>query len=526
MSSLAAETSHQQAVIYARVSGAKQVTGGDGLNSQISVCREYAEFKHYEVVEVFTDDLTGAAQKRPGMDAMLGYLRKHRHQDMVVIIDDITRLARDMAAHLKLRTDIAEAGGMLQSPSIEFSDDPDSVLVENMLASVSQHKRQKNAVQTKNRMRGRTLNGYWVFQAPVGYKFERVSGHGKLLVPDEPNASILREGLEGFASGRFATQSEFKRFLESQPCYPKDLPGGQIRMQRIKELLTRPLYAGYIEIPNWNVSLREGKHEGLISMKTFQKIQERLNETALAPARKDLAKDFPLRGFVLCGDCHKPLRGSWSKGNTKHYAYYLCQTKGCASYGKSIKRADIQGDFEDLLQGLRPARELFLTVQAMLKDMWEHSRSQWAEQAAAMKKRIKTIERKVEQLVDRIMDSESTAVITAYEKRVTRLEREKAMLSENAKQTPENRGKFEDVLELALCFLANPYKLWASGDLANRRLVLKMTFAKRLAYHRNQGYRTPEISIPFKLLQEITDSECEMVPGRGLEPPQGLPTGT
>ena len=71
-------------------------------------------------------------------------------------------------------------------------------------------------------MRARVQNGYWVFQAPVGYRYERTSGHGKLLVRDEPNASAIQEALEGYASGRFETQVEVKRFLERQPSFPKD----------------------------------------------------------------------------------------------------------------------------------------------------------------------------------------------------------------------------------------------------------------------------------------------------------------
>ena len=54
---------------------------------------------------------------------------------------------------------------------------------ENLLASVSQHQRQKNGEQTINRMRARTQNGYWVFQAPVGYRYDRTGGHGKNSCP-------------------------------------------------------------------------------------------------------------------------------------------------------------------------------------------------------------------------------------------------------------------------------------------------------------------------------------------------------
>ena len=191
------------------------------------------------------------------MQGMLAYLRRRRSTQHVVIIDDISRLARGLDAHLKLRADISRAGGVLESPSIEFGEDSDSILVENLLASVSQHQRQKNGEQTINRMRARTMNGYWVFQAPVGYRYERVSGHGKLLVPDEPHASILRQALEGYASGRFETQVEVKRFLERQPDFPKDLPNGEIRNQRVADLLNRVVYAGFIEVPNWKVPLRK-----------------------------------------------------------------------------------------------------------------------------------------------------------------------------------------------------------------------------------------------------------------------------
>src|SRR5690606_38966750 len=111
---------------------------------------------------------------RPGMKAMLSFLTRRRSKNLVVIIDDISRLARGIQQHIELRGAIAKAGGNLESPSIEFGEDSDSVLVENLLASVSQHQRQKNGEQTKNRMRARVMNGYWPFQAPVGYKYRRV----------------------------------------------------------------------------------------------------------------------------------------------------------------------------------------------------------------------------------------------------------------------------------------------------------------------------------------------------------------
>ncbi|MBL4761010.1 MAG: recombinase family protein, partial [Mariprofundaceae bacterium] len=68
----------QKAVIYCRVSGAKQIREGDGLGSQETRCREYARYKGYEVVKVFADNITGKAVERPAMIELLGFLRLHK----------------------------------------------------------------------------------------------------------------------------------------------------------------------------------------------------------------------------------------------------------------------------------------------------------------------------------------------------------------------------------------------------------------------------------------------------------------
>lgn len=172
----------EPAVIYSRVSSVKQKTVGDGLKSQETRCREFARMKGYAVVNVFQDDVSGSLIDRPGMKAMLAFIRKRRaRSETAVIIDDVSRLARGLQAHLELRKEIIKAGGRLESPSIEFGEDPDSQLVENLLASVSQHQRQKNGEQTRNRMKARVQNGYWVFSAPIGYKYQRVTGRGKMF---------------------------------------------------------------------------------------------------------------------------------------------------------------------------------------------------------------------------------------------------------------------------------------------------------------------------------------------------------
>ena len=99
-------------------------------------------------------------------------------------------------------------------------------------------------------------------------------------------------------------------------------------------------------------------------------MQERLKGTAPAPARKDISEDFPLRGFITCACCNKPMTAGWSKGRNKKYPYYMCFTKGCSEYRKSILRDKLEGDFEELLKELKPAANLFTMAFEMFRDLW------------------------------------------------------------------------------------------------------------------------------------------------------------
>jgi DNA invertase Pin-like site-specific DNA recombinase len=110
---------------------------------------EFARARGYTVVETFTDDVTGKLFNRPGMKARLAYLKRHRADPHAVLIDDISRLARNVITHIELRAAVALAGGVLESPSVEFGDDADSELQEYILATVAQHQQRKNAEQTK-----------------------------------------------------------------------------------------------------------------------------------------------------------------------------------------------------------------------------------------------------------------------------------------------------------------------------------------------------------------------------------------
>lgn len=431
------QSSITKAVLYCRVSSTKQLDEGDGLSSQQHRCEEYARRQGYSVIKVFQDrGVSGGMIDRPGMQELLGWLLAQGDETHAVIIDDISRFSRDATVHWQLRDLLEKAGGRLESPTMTFGHSSDDKLVENLLASVSQHQREKIAETSANRMKARVASGYWVFRTVLGYKYVQTKGEGKVLVRDEPVASIVIEALEGFANNRFATQSEVKRFLEAQPEFPIQKSYGGIRLQKVTDMLTHPLYAGMVHAVKWNIPLRKGNHDALISVKTYEAIQDRLNEKAYAPKRKNLGDKFALTGFVNCSDCEKPMRSCDSRSATgKLYSYYLCRTQGCVSYGKSVRKEDVEGKFVSLLKSMRPTLNAIAIVRAMFADAGEQREKQAESSAKAFTNDLKRIEREVDKFVDMIGDASSAHAARAYERKIDKLEEEKVLAQQKAGRT-------------------------------------------------------------------------------------------
>ena len=504
-----------KALIYCRVSSKSQEEEGHGLQSQETRCREHASTKGYEVEAVFPDTVTGGGDfmKRPGMVALLSYLDAQQDENYIVIFDDLKRFARDTRFHLDLREAFRSRGATIECLNFRFDDTPEGEFIETIIAAQGMLERKQNSRQVAQKMKARMLNGFWIHNAPVGYKYATEKARGKVLVRDEPLASIVKEGIEAYAAGRLETQAEVKRYFESRPDFPRN-KYGQVKQQRVTAILTNPLYTGYICSENYKIDWLKGHHPPLIDLKTFDQVQARRNDTAKAPMRKNIGADFALRGFVTCAECGVPFRSSWPKGKYRHYAYYLCQTKSCSAYGKSIPRDKLEDDVGELIRSFQPNRILLGLVTDLFKSGWMQRKQQAEHVVQSAKTQLKALEKQIEALLERIMDASNPSVINAYEAKIAKLERDKLILQENMaiRVVPDNALK--EKLELSLQFFASPWKIWEKENITLRRAVLRLAFEDRLEYHRIEGARTPKLSLPFKALRGENNHEVLFGAGR------------
>src|SRR6202050_1001409 len=93
----------KRAAIYCRVSTADQHP-----ETQLYDLREMAKQRGYEVIHEYTDVISGAKAKRPGLDQLLADARRHRFE--VVLVAAFDRMARSVRHFLEVLDELNHLG--------------------------------------------------------------------------------------------------------------------------------------------------------------------------------------------------------------------------------------------------------------------------------------------------------------------------------------------------------------------------------------------------------------------------------
>ena len=488
-----------KALIYCRVSSARQKMEGHGLESQEHRCRKYAADRGYEVEKVFGDSFTGGGDfmRRPAMAMLLGYLDSKPQTNYVVIFDDLKRFARDVTFHWKLRQEFQARGTKVECLNFNFEDSPEGEFVETIMAAQGELERKQNRRQVIQKQKARMEKGYWTFYPPPGMDYIQDLVHGKLLVPKEPQASQIREAMEGFVSGRFVSQVDVQKYFRSV----RFLGNRPIYLELIKRIFTRVLYAGYIEYPEWDIPRVKGQHQAIVSLEIFEAVQRKLAGKVQVRIRKDYSEDFPLRGFVVCDFCSEPLTASWSKGRFSRYPYYRCRNLRCGAHNLSIPRAKLEEEFNDILRRIKPKRAVLQLTVLALRDVWQQRLASAKELTRQYEGELREVRRKIDGLLNRIAKAQNESLAGAYERELEKLAIQEQSLTERVENPHPLKADFETALNRVFSILENPYEYWAGGSKESKQLLLKLVFTGPLKYEKFAGFGTANLSLPFRVFE-------------------------
>ena len=514
---------YTKALIYCRVSSSRQKTEGHGLESQEQRCREYAEHKGYEVERVFPDDFSGGGDfmRRPAMSELLGYLDSRPHINYVVIFDDLKRFARDVEFHWKLRKEFTVRDARPECLNFNFEDTPEGEFLETILAAQGQLERQQNRRQVIQKMKARLQDGYWVFCPPTGLKNIKDS-KGKIIVPlsaVEPYAKIYKTALGKYANFELNTLEDVQKFILAK--YAEHNIEQKLSIHGVHSILTELLYAGYMEYEPWGVERMKGKHEGFITIETYQQVQDRLAGKAKPQLRKDLNEDFPLRNYVLCRECKHPLTAAWFKGRSKFYAYYLCKQPDCPLRSKAVLKETLEDSFADYLMGLKIDEPVLRLAQAVLLDLWDQRLKREKEAKEEIVSRVVGLELENRVLANRIAKTPNEALITQYEATITDNAKIMDDLKAESAKTKYPQERFQTALEAMINYLKSPLIQWQNPSYQKKRLLLGMYFEEKFVFDENELVKPLKLPEFLEILAKLPTAHTQkdnLVEMAGVKP--------
>jgi DNA invertase Pin-like site-specific DNA recombinase len=491
------------AYIYCRVSSKKQLENGHGNESQEQTCREYCARQGYRVVRVFAErGVSGGLAIRPIFEELLVTLRQRKGGNQaIVVVDDMKRFSRSVEGHFLLKKKLYKLNAKLETPSIRIEDTPSGKFIETIIAGAAELEREENRLQVLRRMKARLMSGYWCFpDVPPGYAY-RKQGKNKVIVATSVSALYCRV-LEGYARGE--TQASLARFLEQELRH-------KVYVEHISRVLERSLFfAGYLAYPKWEVGITKANHPAIISFATHQKIQQRIAGATRVYHRQNVRPDFPLRGFTKC-ECQVPLTAGYSHGRSKTYPYYYCRNNECPAYGKSIKQAQIEGDFTKLLKNLKASPEMVRAAELRITRRYDNNMTLFTEQQRERERECISLKKKIKNLALRAASAKPTTADT-YETEIETMQEQIIALKEGKSEIPD--FPFRTVLNEVLKIVSNPDIAWQEGDFSKQCLVLKTVFSGHVVYTKNQGFRTPELSLCYEYLSGYQQAKS-VVSGHG-----------
>ena len=151
----------KRAVLYSRVS-----TGDQHLETQLLDLRELAKQRGLEVVREYTDVISGAKSKRPGLDQLMTDARRRRFD--VVLVAAFDRIARNVRHFLEVLDELNHIG--IQFISLRENIDTGGPLGRAMLTiigAIAELERSLIVERVKSGMRRAKLEGRRIGRAPL-----------------------------------------------------------------------------------------------------------------------------------------------------------------------------------------------------------------------------------------------------------------------------------------------------------------------------------------------------------------------
>ena len=500
-----------RAIIYLRVSTKEQAeTGGEAegysIPAQRDACRRKAEQLGAVVVEEFADRGESArSSDRPELQRMLTYVGQHPVS--YAIVHKVDRLARNRVDDVEINLALHKAGVTLVSCTENIDETPSGMLLHGIMSSIAEFYSRNLASEVIKGSVQKAKTGGTIGKAPTGYLNVRRMENGqemRTVEIDPARGPLMRWAFEEYATGRWTLRDLLaevtKRGLDTTTG--PHTPSKPLVLSHFHTLLRHPYYKGIVRYRGVEYP---GRHQPLVSAKTWQRVQELLDQKGTSGEKQRIHHHY-LKGTVFCGRCGSRLIVSHNRGqNGTIYPYFICigrQQRRTDCTQKAVLIPDVELLVEDHYATIQPGPKLLDQLRVFLTEELDAQRHLADEERRMQQGRIATLKDERHKLLEahyadavplELLRTEQARISTglqAAEERLTAISVEHDVVAAN--------------LERALRVAADWHAAYLGAGPTVRRQLNQAIFKK--IYVDDAAHARSELAEPFELLlsDEVT----------------------
>lgn len=453
------------AVIYARVSTARQADDELPIDSQVDRCRAKADDMGAQILQVFRDEgISGRTDQRPAFQDAIEYCQLMSVDYLITW--STSRFARSKLHAALYKEKLHRAGTEIVYLSTPVDRKTDGGwLMESVLELFDEMQSRQIGSDTRRSMIRLAEQGFYVGGvAPFGYQPEpdpvqkkrrrlcirqdeaaivrrvfelRLAGLGAKSIADQLNADAITNRGRRWSQGSILYLLRNEAMAGRTVFNRKDRQTGRIRPES-----------------HW---VRVDSHEAIINPDQFDTVQRMISDAA--PARDAGAHNSTMlfTGLLRC-ECGSSMQIERAQGRSRRYVYYVCQAakRGAECRGRRLPAGELEDWLLDLISRRVFSAENLAEIYREIHDAagkWAKDRSR---RMATAQHQLSDVEARQSKIFD-VLElhgrdapdlGDLTRRLRANKRQIEELEQKIALI--DAEQPPEitiSEGDLEDLRE-------------------------------------------------------------------------------
>lgn len=477
--------------LYVRVSTIRQALRVEGsLDTQVDTLQKYVDVKRatsdepWEITETYREEgKSGKDTDRPEYQRMLTDIRAGRIN--ALLCTKIDRVSRSLMDFFKLHE-------LLERHEVTFislhenwdTSTPMGRFGLKLTLAVAELERETLAERVREKTAWRRGEGFYVGGPCLGYDFDP-ERRGMLNINKE-EAALVRLIYETYlVQGSVLATTEYlnkkgyrgKTYL-SKRGEPRG--GGTFFNTGLTRILTNPLYVGKI-LEGEN--LIEGKHEGVVPIPLWERVQRRIRFQAANRhnVHHERQYSFLLEGIIRCGECSGAMTPRWAQGRSRKYYYYECVSRAhkgnAACTMKDVPAPALDTAFVQRIKELGSQQSYIKDIAEQANDGSQYELSQLELRRKSLERQLAQGQRKLQRWSDLLASSEKHGAQEQLLASIGRASQEsksvEAELRDIADQKEQIRRKHADPLQV-INTLHSFADLWDAATDIERKTLLRL----------------------------------------------------